>query len=670
MEAEGPPALTLQAGGDVRPLMVPEQTAGRVTAGPASLCLGAAQACRRLVAAAVSRPERRPSQAQGPRTQPAAVCDREIEDALGTRGHREGRQSAECLEQLPRPLSEASEQHQAESSLDEGGVSMLGRTEQHVQCAQATEEADLDCRERLCSQGSQDQFHWGRLQCLSPHCPTPGLASLRSPGVQLWMLVLSGLPGFLPSEKQKSSGICRLTCGTGSCVLLLSCLSAVRLMSPGVLVLLSSCQPCPLALLARLSIVLSWIQRGIQNDPRLPTRPAVLKVAEPLLRRTLLKTLPPEFSALLPGIRTWALTVVSRLLTPPGSAHLGDSWRDAHRAGEDFRSSCDLTADAVQGDSASSLAFRVSTWDPGAGRPGDVVTATAPATAPLTAGTEQGRGCGHACDRDRCQTMTAVLSVRASAWVDAPGQDCPGARSENQQDRALQLPFLSLALALGSQTYRDPVHARAWHPLPKRPSPRAGHWLRRDSALDSRQGATHSLTRPGVVSGGRGTAHHSTHSGLLAAASAHRPQEEKLLSSSGLRSLCAPRAASKEEGGSGEVGARGQATRSSTGPQRLACEKECDEHGHQHHPGRGGPSSASLNIVTPSEMPTLLSFLGDILQGASVSRDCGALTRKPSPGETGSHPQEAPGAEGDEAPPCRRGLRAPFRADKQLARPL
>ncbi|CAI9155035.1 unnamed protein product [Rangifer tarandus platyrhynchus] len=522
------------------------------------------------------------------------------------------------------------EQHQAESSLDEGGVPMLGRTEQHVQCAQATEEADLDCRttsaypapskfqdferalapcypsaaswegdpchsppalptkaiscsagERLCSQGSQDQFHWGRLQCLSPHCPTPGLASLRSPGVQLWMLVLSGLPGFLPSEKQKSSGICRLTCGTGSCVLLLSCLSAVRLMSPGVLALLSSCQPCPLALLARLSIVLSWIQRGIQNDPRLPTRPAVLKVAEPLLRR--------------------ALTVVSRLLTPPGSAHLGDSWRDAHRAGEDFRSSCDLTADAVQGDSASSLAFRVSTWDPGAGRPGDVVTAAAPATAPLTAGTEQGR--------------------------------------------------------------------RAWHPLPKRPSPRAGHWLRRDSALDSRQGATHSLTRPGVVSGGWGTAHHSTHSGLLADASAHRPQEEKLLSSSGLRSLCAPRAASKEEGGSGEVGARGQATRS-TGPQRLACEKECDEHGHQHHPGRGGPSSASLNIVTPSEMPTLLSFLGDILQGASVSRDCGALTRKPSPGETGSHPQEAPGAEGDEAPPCRRGLRAPFRADKQLARPL
>lgn len=107
----------------MRPLMVPEQTAGRVTAGPASLCLGAAQACRRLggsrrdqasapgglagvgfgehmlvaVAAAVSRPERRPSQAQGPRTQPAAVCDREIEDALGTRGHREGRQRCGAL---------------------------------------------------------------------------------------------------------------------------------------------------------------------------------------------------------------------------------------------------------------------------------------------------------------------------------------------------------------------------------------------------------------------------------------------------------------------------------------------------------------------------------------------------------------------------------------------
>lgn len=27
-----------------------------------------------------------------------------------------------------------------------------------------------------------------------------------------------------------------------------------------------------------------------------------------------------------------ALTVVSRLLTPPGSAHLGDSWGEAHRA--------------------------------------------------------------------------------------------------------------------------------------------------------------------------------------------------------------------------------------------------------------------------------------------------------------------------------------------------
>ena len=106
-------------------------------------------------------------------------------------------------------------------------------------------------------------------------------------------------------------------------------------------------------------------------------------------------------------------------------------------------------------------ALNVSTWDPGAGQPGDVVTATASATALLTAGTEQGSRCGHACDCDRCQTMTAVLSVRASAWVDAPRQDCPGTRSEHQQDGALQLPFLSLALALGSRTYRDPVHARS-----------------------------------------------------------------------------------------------------------------------------------------------------------------------------------------------------------------
>lgn len=40
-----------------------------------------------------------------------------------------------------------------------------------------------------------------------------------------------------------------------------------------------------------------------------------------------------------------------------------------------------------------------------------------------------------------------------------------------------------------------------------------------------------------------------------------------------------------------------------------------------------------------------------------MSRDCGVLTRKPSPGQTGSHLQEAPGAEGDEAPPCWRGPR-------------
>lgn len=54
-----------------------------------------------------------------------------------------------------------------------------------------------------------------------------------------------------------------------------------------------------------------------------------------------------------------------------------------------------------------------------------------------------------------------------------------------------------------------------------------------------------------------------------------------------------------------------------------------------------------------------------------MSRDCGVLTRKPSPGQTGSHLQETPGAEGDEALPAGGGrARAPFRADKQLARPL
>lgn len=59
----------------------------------------------------------------------------------------------------------------------------------------------------------------------------------------------------------------------------------------------------------------------------------------------------------------------------------------------------------------------------------------------LMAGTEQGSRCGHACDCDRCQMMTPVLSIRASARVGAPGQDCPGTHSENQQDRAFQLPF-------------------------------------------------------------------------------------------------------------------------------------------------------------------------------------------------------------------------------------
>lgn len=99
------------------PLKVPKQTVDRVTAGLATLHLGPTWACGRwggsrrdpasapgrlagvglgehmlvTAAAAVSRPERQPSQARGPRTQPAAIYDGEIGDALGARGPGEGR---------------------------------------------------------------------------------------------------------------------------------------------------------------------------------------------------------------------------------------------------------------------------------------------------------------------------------------------------------------------------------------------------------------------------------------------------------------------------------------------------------------------------------------------------------------------------------------------------
>lgn len=69
------------------------------------------------------------------------------------------------------------------------------------------------------------------------------------------------------------------------------------------------------------------------------------------------------------------------------------------------------------------------------------MTVTTSLTGLLMVGTEQGSRCGRACDCDRCQVMTPALSIRARAGVGAPGQDCPGTRSENQQDRALQLPF-------------------------------------------------------------------------------------------------------------------------------------------------------------------------------------------------------------------------------------
>lgn len=114
-EGEGPLALTL--GGDVRPLKVPEQTVSRVTGGPATLRLGATQACGRRMGtggtqlrlqagwwewgrASICLSQRQqlsavqstsPARPGRPRTQPTAICDREIGDALGARGHREGK---------------------------------------------------------------------------------------------------------------------------------------------------------------------------------------------------------------------------------------------------------------------------------------------------------------------------------------------------------------------------------------------------------------------------------------------------------------------------------------------------------------------------------------------------------------------------------------------------
>lgn len=52
--------------------------------GRASICLTQRQQLSAVQSASPARPD-------GPRTQPAAVCDREIGDALGTRGPREGR---------------------------------------------------------------------------------------------------------------------------------------------------------------------------------------------------------------------------------------------------------------------------------------------------------------------------------------------------------------------------------------------------------------------------------------------------------------------------------------------------------------------------------------------------------------------------------------------------
>lgn len=58
--------------------------------GWASICLSQWQHLSAVQSAGPARP-------RGPRTQPAAVCDQEIEAALGARGHREGRQRCGAL---------------------------------------------------------------------------------------------------------------------------------------------------------------------------------------------------------------------------------------------------------------------------------------------------------------------------------------------------------------------------------------------------------------------------------------------------------------------------------------------------------------------------------------------------------------------------------------------
>lgn len=71
-------------------------------------------------------------------------------------------------------------------------------------------------------------------------------------------------------------------------------------------------------------------------------------------------------------------------------------------------------------------------------------------------------------------------------------------------------------------------------------------------------------------------------------------------------------------------------------------------------PGQGGGGMGPRAAAPPWGLRTNNHSTGESppspAKAASVSRDCGALTRKSSPGGTGPHLQEAPGAEGDEAP--------------------
>lgn len=69
--------------------------------------------------------------------------------------------------------------------------------------------------------------------------------------------------------------------------------------------------------------------------------------------------------------------------------------------------------------------------------------------------------------------MTSVLIVRANACCGQTRARLSKNHPENHQHRVFELPFLSLALALTSQTYPDPFHATGSrvHSMVREPSP-------------------------------------------------------------------------------------------------------------------------------------------------------------------------------------------------------